>query len=84
MSDRTCSDCLFYGQSYRWQDDDYCNQRNCRVDYDQSACSSFLDSSHDCCYDCDNGKDMGVSFFCKAQRKTIKNPGSFYCYRFSD
>lgn len=81
---RTCSDCLFYGSRYRWEDDDYCNKRECKVEYDQTACSSYLDDSHDCCYDCDEGKDLGVSFYCKANRKTIKTPGSYYCYRFKD
>ncbi len=85
MSQRTCGDCLFMGASYKWEDQEYCNLRECHVDYDNPACSSFLDDSHDCCYDCDCGKDMGVlGFYCKKQNKKIHAPGSFYCYRFED
>lgn len=84
MDRKTCADCLFYGESFRWQSGDYCNKHEKHVEYDTPACSGFTDNSHDCCYDCDNGKDMGLTFFCKAQKKTIKNPASFYCYRFTD
>ena len=84
MADRTCGDCLYYGRTYKWKDDDYCNKNKCKVEYDQRACGNYLDDSHDCCYDCDAGKDMGITFFCKENRTTIETPGSYYCYRFRD
>ena len=84
MSDERCEDCLYYGTKFKWQDDDYCNKKQCHVDGDNRACSSFLDDSHDCCYDCDNGKDRALTFWCSALKKTIDNPGSYYCYHFRD
>ncbi len=82
MANEHCEDCLFMGESYRWQEGNYCNKRQCRVDPEGSACSSFLESSHDCCYDCENGRDRGITFWCSAHKKTIANPHAFYCYSF--
>jgi len=82
VSDYSCYECLYHGTRFKWQDNDYCNKHKCKVDGAQSACSNFLSDSHNCCYDCDEGKDMGFKFFCKANRTTIDNPASYYCYRF--
>lgn len=76
---KECEDCLYYGRSYKWQDDDYCNKKECKVDAEQRACAAFLENSHDCCYDCENGRDMGLAFYCKVHKKKIKTPSSYYC-----
>lgn len=82
MAEKYCYECLFCGQSYKWQSDNYCNQFEKEVDEDKPACSHFLDDSHNCCYDCDAGKDKGLFFYCSVHRKNIKNPAHFYCYHF--
>lgn len=82
MDEKYCYECLFNGQSYRWQSDDYCNRLGRKVDEDRPACQHFLDRSHECCYDCDAGKDMELVFYCSVHKKKIKNPGSYYCYHF--
>lgn len=79
----TCGDCLFLGTKYKWQDDEYCNIKESHMDYEHPACSRFLDRSHDCCYDCNAGKDMELlGFYCKKLGKKIPNPASYYCNRF--
>lgn len=81
----TCSDCLFMGGAYRWSSDTYCNKLGREVDYDKPACSYFLDNSHDCCYDCEYGKDMSIAgFYCTALKKKIPVPGSWVCPNFRD
>lgn len=82
MAERTCMYCLFKGGKFKWDNDDYCNKLDRIVDDDQPACRYFIDDSHDTCYDCEEGKDMVIGFYCKALKKTIKNPGCWVCPRF--
>ena len=79
MADKTCWDCLFRGGKYKWDDDGYCNKKECVVDPDKPACQYFVDDSHDCCYDCEEGKDGIAGFYCKVHKKKIHVPGSWVC-----
>lgn len=81
MAKNTCGDCLFKGGKYRWDSDDYCNKLDREVD-DDPACQYFLDDSHDCCYDCEGRKDIGLGFYCKIKKRKIQNPGNWVCSDF--
>ncbi|WP_044973784.1 hypothetical protein [Ruminococcus sp. HUN007] len=79
----TCNDCLFRGGQYKWDNQDYCNKVGHVVEDDQPACGNFLPDNHNCCYDCDYYKDLGIASKCTYHKKTIKNPGNWYCYNFT-
>ncbi|MBQ5563908.1 MAG: hypothetical protein IIT39_11035 [Clostridia bacterium] len=79
MADKTCDDCLFLG------DRNYCYRIKYKVDCDSTACSLFMDFyKSDCCYNCANGTDKKVTFWCSANKKFIKEPDHFYCDKFID